>query len=436
MSGQKSISNLLKSVTIVGLGNIGLPLAVLAALKGYKVFGVDIDPLRLEKIRTLDDKAIEPAVVFFLQDQQVIDNLQLQTFVQSKTDFIVMCVNTPVDENFQPNMKIVQDATLALAPFLKVGSVLIIESTTTVGFTRKMSADLEKLTGMVAGKDFFVAYTPERLLPGQAFRELIFNDRVIGGINSKSSDRAMEFYVPMIKGECLRTSAEVAELTKIIENSHRAVEIAFANEVFEIAKELNIDPFDLIELANRHPRVKIANPGIGVGGDCVPVHPHFLKSSLVKGLPDLLDKALKLNQERDSKIIQEVSEVLQSTRLKNVQKKRKPIVLLFGLTYKPNVLDLRNSPALKIAQKLSLMPEIDLRVYDPLIDRSKMMDLGLESLECYSEYKIADVLVFLVAHDKFALFKDIDLSEKVCVDPIGFLRKPQFKSLKKEATVS
>lgn len=434
MSGQKSVKSVLKSVTIIGLGQIGLPLAVLAALRGYKVHGVDIDSKRLESIRTLDDRAMESALVFFLQDQQVIDNLLLQESIQSKTDFFVVCVNTPLGENKLVNLSILEAATLSIVPFLKVGSVIIIESTVTVGFTRNISLKLEKLSGMKAGKDFYVAYTPERLLPGQAFRELIFNDRIIGGISEASSTRAMEFYTPMIKGECFLTTAETAELSKIVENCHRAVQIAFANEIADVAKELNIDPFSLIDLANRHPRVKIASPGIGVGGDCVPVHPYFLQNSLSGGLPSLISKALTVNVEQESKVANLILREINT--LRSTIKNRKPVVLLLGLTYKPNVLDLRNSPAFRIAKMLLSTPNIDLRVYDPLIDSMKILELGFESLSCFSQYKMADIIVFLVAHDKFAPFKEVDLSGKVCIDPIGFLRKTHLSVLKKELSTN
>lgn len=428
-NGHKSLKNLDKSVTIVGLGKIGLPLAVLSALRGYRVFGIDVSVEQLEKIRDLDQNTIEPTVSFFLQDQQVIDNLSFHEKIVEKTDFFVICVQTFLDENKKICTTFVEQAIFDLIPFLKIGCTIILESSVQVGFTRRIAQIIEANTNLKIGIDIYLAYSPERLLPGQAFKELIFNDRIIGGYSEICSSRAGEFFLPMAKGEVFLTTLETAELCKIAENTFRAVQIALANQIDDVCRRVGVDTFTLLELASKHPRVKFVQPGIGVGGDCVPVHPYFLKES-IEDFPALIDVALRVNEDRTMQIVKDISLEIHEFLL--VKSKKNPIVLVLGLTYKPNVMDLRNSPALKIAQELSKIGNIYLKVYDPFVEINVIHDAGLESLTCFSEYKSADILVFLVGHDKFVVFREVDLSGKWCIDPIGFLRKNHTEIVKRE----
>jgi UDP-N-acetyl-D-mannosaminuronic acid dehydrogenase len=430
MNEQYSSGDLPKNVTVLGLGQIGLPLVVLAALRSYKVYGVDIDLSRLEKIRVLDEKSIEGTVGFFLQDERVTANLQLSSTIQQSTEFFVICVPTFLDVNKKPVLELVEQCCLSLVPFIKAGATIIIESTVPIGFTRKMGQRLEKETGLILEENLFVAYSPERLFPGQAFKELVFNDRVVGGVGEKSSAKAMDFYIPLIKGSVVTTNAETAELVKITENSHRLVQIAFANQTAELAKSIGIDPFTLISLANRHPRVDIASPGIGVGGDCVPIHPLFLQEAPVGHLPSIIKESLNINEQQEVLVIKDI--LLAVDQLKTTLKKRKPKVLLLGLTYKANVSDVRNSPAVRIAKKLAREESLSLHVYDPMLDPKQILDLELEGLDSFTEHKKMDLLVFLVAHSKFASLREISLPKGRYVDPIGFLRRCELATPQKE----
>jgi len=434
MKDQNNANTLSKSVTVLGLGQIGLPIVVLAALRGFKVFGVDINPDRLDKIKSLDENGMESALSFFLQDEQVINNLHLSVKIEVATNYFVISVPTYFNQSDQLVLSHVQDCCISIAPFLQLGSVVIIESTVPVGFTRKMAVMLEKMSGLTLDRDLFVAYSPERLMPGQAFKELVFNDRVIGGVGERSTAQAMSFYLLLIKGSLFATTAETAELTKITENSHRAVQIAFANQMAEVAKSIGVDPFELINLANKHPRVKIASPGIGIGGDCVPVHPLFLKEDPVGEVPSLVAQALAVNQHKEQLVIKDIYSFAE--RFKNGHKRRKPKILLLGLTYKPNVADVRNSPAIRIAKQLVKDEGLIIKSYDPLLDFSQIEALGLESANCFSEYKNMDLLVFLVAHDKFTSFRELNLPAEKYLDPIGFFKKFKESVLPKEVTLN
>lgn len=420
--GQLSYKNLEKTVTIIGLGVIGLPIAVLSALRGYRVFGVDNNPSRIEKIKNLDETSLEPTVAFFLQDEQVMKNLFFSEKISEKTDFFLISVQTYLDENQKIETSHVEQVFSDLIPFLKIGSTIILESTIPVGFSRKMALFLKEKTGLTPGKDFFLAYSPERILPGQAFKELVFNDRILGGVSENSAERASEFFLPIIKGNVFFTNSETAELCKIIENSYRSVQIALANEIDEVCQALEIETNSLLELANKHPRVNFISPGIGVGGECVPVHPYFLKE-IIGHVPELINTSLILNKNRTKKILTSIESDINNFIKQVSSANKKPTVLLLGLTYKANTSDLRNSPALEIATALLQIKEISLLVHDPHVDSNIIANLGFEKINSFSEYKKADIIIFLVAHDKFSAFKEIDLSEKFCIDYINFLKK-------------
>jgi UDP-N-acetyl-D-mannosaminuronic acid dehydrogenase len=326
----------------------------------------------------------------------------------------------------------VYDCCRSIIPFLTKGSVVIIESTVPVGCSRKIAEFLEKESALKLEVDLFVACSPERLMPGQAFKELVFCDRVIGGMGQASSQLAVDFYSPLIKGSLFQTSLETAELVKITENSHRAVQIAFANQMSNLAKSVGVDPFELVRLANKHPRVNVAMPGIGIGGDCVPVHPLFLKEEPVGYLPSIVEQALEINRYQEELVVADILNM--ADRLK--QKRRKLKVLILGLTYKPNVADIRNSPAIRISQTLSSTDKFTLKVFDPYLEDAQFEKLGLSSIACLSEHKNMDLIIFLVGHDKFAQLKELNLSADKYYDPIGFFQKTKDAILEKESTVN
>lgn len=269
-------------------------------------------------------------------------------------------------------------------------------------------------------------------MPGQAFKDLVFCDRVLGGVGPTSSQLAVNFYSPLIKGSLFQTSLETAELVKITENSHRAVQIAFANQMSNLAKSVGVDPFELVRLANKHPRVNVAMPGIGIGGDCVPVHPLFLKEEPVGYLPSIVSQALEINQHQEQLVVDDVLRV--AGELKN--KRRKLKVLILGLTYKPNVADIRNSPAIRISKQLASTNKFALKVFDPYLEDAQIEKLGLSSISCISEHKNMDLIILLVGHDKFTQLKDLNLSVDKYYDPIGFFQKTKDVILEKESTVN
>jgi UDP-N-acetyl-D-mannosaminuronic acid dehydrogenase len=231
----------------------------------------------------------------------------------------------------------------------------------------------------------------------------------------------VDFYKPLIKGEIFKTDAETAELTKIVENSHRAVQIAFANQIAEFAKSVNINPFTLIELANKHPRVNIAQPGIGVGGDCIPTHPHFLKIGSKLGVPSLIQLSLENNINKEQVVFHEILTKIED--LKNTLNKPAISTLILGLTYKPNVFEITNSPAIRIARQLSAEESVLIKVYDPFLSEQQITNLGFQYSNAKTEYTNFDLLVFLVAHDKFSFFKNINFKSINYFDPIGYLRE-------------
>ncbi len=419
------------NVCVVGLGHIGLPLAILAALKGHHVAGVDISKERLDQIRSMDEKSFEPSIGFFLQDEQVIKNLHLFDAVPGKFDYFVICVPSSVDQDNNFDDRAVRSALESIKKHIKYGTTVIIESTLPVGYTRKYAQMLEDGCGLKLNKEFFVAYSPERILPGHSFRELIFNDRIIGGTSDASASKAMDFYYGIIKGQIFLTDAESAEMTKIVENSHRLVEIAFANQIALTCKRLSLDPEIIIELANRHPRVKILSPGIGVGGECIPVHPKMLYASGLTELPSLINDALTINLNQEKIVVGQVLRICDQMR--NEGKYSSPRILFFGLSYKQNVKDLRNAPAINIVRDMQNVCGIEIKVFDPLLSKEEIKDLGFCSIDSLAEYKWANFIVFLVGHDAFLPIKDINFGDRKVFDPINFLAKKNKENTKKFA---
>ena len=277
----------MKTISIVGLGYIGLPTGIVAALSGYKVFGFDIDSKKVESINSGDPLILEKGIKEKLTTVLKKNSFKSFDSLQSADCFIIS-VPTPFlkqDINItdkKADLSYVFDASKNIASVLKKGDLVILESTVPVGTTLKVAEFLEKESGLISSKDFFVAHCPERVLPGRIFEELVFNDRIVGGVCKESGLLAKEFYSKFVDGYIYITDHKTAEMVKLVENSHRDVNIAFANEVSSMAKKSNIDPFKVIELANKHPRVNILNPGCGVGGHCIAVDPWFLIQTFPK----------------------------------------------------------------------------------------------------------------------------------------------------------
>lgn len=418
----------MQKICIMGLGYIGLPTAIIAAEHGFDVVGFDIDAHRVDRINNYDPVIQEPESIERLQPL-IASGAFRATTVLEPADCFLVAVPTPFKEEKKADISYVMAATDAIAAVLKHHDVVIVESTVPVGTTDMCAEVLEKKTGLKAGQDFFVAHCPERVLPGKIFYELVNNPRIIGGINHASVNQAKKFYKQFVKGQLYLTNATTAEMVKLVENSSRDVAIAFANQVASMAYAMRLDPFEVIALANKHPRVTILNPSCGVGGHCIAVDPWFL----VETFPEqsqLLQSARIVN---DTKPLQVVS--LTRSWIQEWQERNEgiPTVLVLGLTYKADVDDMRESPALAIAQKLQKYSDINLLVAEPNVAQTTLETLFNDAVVSLQEgIDRADIIICLVPHKQF---KDIDHSfirTKKVLDFCGLMYKPHVENDEQE----
>lgn len=399
----------------MGLGYIGLPTAIVAAEHGFDVVGFDIDAERVKRINNSDPVIDEPEVYERLKP--LVSSQQLHaTTVLEASDCFVIAVPTPFKEEKKADLSFVYQATRSLIPVLKKGDVVILESTIPVGTTDYCAQLLQQETGMQAGTDFFVAHCPERVLPGRIFYELIYNARIIGGINQESMNQAKKFYKQFVKGSLYLTNATAAEMVKLVENSSRDVAIAFANQVAAMAYSIGLDPFEIIELANKHPRVKLLNPSCGVGGHCIAVDPWFLVETFPEQ-SELLKTARVVNDAKPHQVVACVRSWVAEWKKKN---NKKPTVLALGLTYKADVNDLRESPALEIAHHLAQENELDLLVCEPHVEKEILTKtIGDRSIDLQEGVAAADIIVCLVHHSHFKKLDQGALATKKILDFCG-----------------
>lgn len=376
----------------MGLGYIGLPTAIIAAEHGIEVIGVDINP----QVVDMTNKGIIHIVEPGLQElcRQMVDNGRLKASTQPEvSDVYLIVVPTPFKGNHEPDISYVETATRAVIPLLKEGDLFVIESTSPVGTTDKMTQLIFSLRPELKGK-LFIAYCPERVLPGNVIYELVHNDRVIGGIDKASTEKAIAFYSRFVKGRLHRTNAKTAEMCKLTENSSRDVQIAFANELSLICDKASIDVWELIELANKHPRVNILQPGAGVGGHCIAVDPYFITADFPYE-SQLIAKAREINNYKAFWCAEKIENAMLKFEL---QHQRKPVVAMMGLAFKPNIDDLRESPAKYITTKvMQSHNDADILVVEPNVHEHKVF-----KLTDYKEaYQKADIVAFMVKHDPF-----------------------------------
>ena len=338
-------------------------------------------------------------------------------------DCFIITVPTPINTEQKVDLSYVLTATKSIAKKLKRGNLVLLESTVPVGTTKKLARLLEKETGLKASKDFYLAHCPERVLPGKIVKELISNDRIIGGICPRSSQLATDFYKTFVTGDCYQTDDKTAEMVKLVENSSRDVQIAFANQVAGMCEQASIDPFTVIELANKHPRVNLLQPGCGVGGHCIAVDPWFL----IEGFPEqtkLLKTARETNDAKPDKVVENV--LKQASTLASAfskSKKQKPTVLAMGLTFKPDVDDMRESPALQIAQALSKHDNLNLLVCEPNISSEKLTSLGFKNIVTIENgLEQAEIILALVPHTPFKKIDQSNLKNKIVIDPCGLFK--------------
>jgi UDP-N-acetylglucosamine 2-epimerase (non-hydrolysing) len=417
-----------KKVVVVGLGYIGLPTALVSVEHGLEVVGVDIDAERVEKINAGMQVIYEPEVYEKLQLALQSGHFKAQSTLES-ADYIIVAVPTPCTKK-KAELSYVFAATESIASVVTKGATIILESTVPVGTTKKMAEILSKKTGLIIGQDFFVAHCPERVLPGKIFHELIENDRVIGGVTPACAQKAQEFYEHFVRGAMYRTNAEAAEMVKLVENSSRDVQIAFANQVGAMAYAQGLDPYEIIELANKHPRVNILKPSCGVGGHCIAVDPWFLIETYPQQT-QLLQSARDINDKKPLQVIAAVCSAVEAFEKQYGNKFC--TVAVMGLTYKADVDDLRESPALIIAKRLQEYADIKLLVCEPHVRREKLEPLfGTACKSATEAIEQADIVLFLVPHTRFkALDKKILYNKKV-MDVCGLLYKSKLTQEDKE----
>lgn len=376
----------------VGLGYIGLPTAIVAARNGVSVTGVDINPDIVNKTNNGQLHLVEPGLEDMLKECIREKTLTASlTPVDSDAFFIV--VPTPFKNDHQPDISFVEAATASVIPLLKEGNLFVLESTSPVGTTEKMRDLIFSRRPELQDK-IYIAYCPERVLPGNVIEELIHNDRVIGGINEKSTEKAMEFYSLFVRGQLHKTDCRTAEMCKLTENSSRDVQIAFANELSLICDKSGINVWNLIELANKHPRVNILQPGCGVGGHCIAVDPYFITSDF-PAESKLIAQAREINNYKPLWCAEKIRNTMLRFELDN---HRKPCVAMMGLAFKPDIDDLRESPAKSItANVMQQCNDADILVVEPNISSNKVF-----KLTDYKEaYEKADIVAMLVAHKPF-----------------------------------
>ncbi len=397
---------------MMGLGYIGLPTAALLAKYKIKIHGVDINQNVVDTINRGEIHIVEPELKDYVKSA-VKDGFLKASTKPDLSDVYVIVVPTPFKGDHEPDITYVEAATKAIIPLLKADDLYIIESTSPVGTTEKMRNLIYNERPELTGK-LFMAYCPERVLPGNVMYELENNDRVIGGIDDESTENAVAFYKTFVKAEIHKTNARTAEMCKLTENSSRDVQIAFANELSLICDKAGINVWELIRLANKHPRVNILQPGSGVGGHCIAVDPWFIVSDFPLE-SKLIGTAREINNYKAFWCAEKIKNAKLEFELKNG---RKPKVACMGLAFKPNIDDLRESPAKYITQKV--MQDInneDMYVVEPNIEDHKVFKLT----NYKDAYKNADIVAFLVNHSEFGELEY--RNEKVILDFCGVFKK-------------
>ncbi len=416
-------------ICTVGLGYIGLPTAAMLASRGHEVIGLEVNEEVVTSINAGQAHFQEPDLQMLLT--AAVDTKRLRaTTTPEAADYFMIAVPTPIKAGGAPDMSYVESAARTIAPVLAKGNVVILESTSPVGSTERLAQIFDEMRPDLAipryrdeenAADIALCHCPERILPGQMLRELVANDRIIGGLTENCAREAAKLYQSFVMGTCYITDARVAELAKLSENAYRDVNIAFANELSIICDRLGVDVWQVIQLANQHPRVNILQPGAGVGGHCIAVDPWFI----VDSAPDearLIRMAREVNDNKPRRVVGQVAKLAERFKV--------PTVACYGITYKPDVDDVRESPALEITEAIAGIEGAQVLVVEPNLEAlpAALGDKGNVRLVSSDEAReAADITVFLVAHRQFKrLDADLYLSKAV-VDPTGMFttRKPK-----------
>ena len=412
-----------KTVSVIGLGYIGLPTAAMFASRKVNVIGVDVNQQAVDTINEGKIHIVEPDLDMLVSAAVTAGYLKATTTPEPADAFLI-AVPTPFKGDYEPDLSYIESAAKSIAPVLKKGDLVVLESTSPVGATEQMAEwiaearpDLNIPTRTTDNgqrtTELYIAHCPERVLPGHVVRELVENDRVIGGINQASSEKAIELYKTFVMAECIVTNARTAEMAKLTENASRDVSIAFANELSMVCDKLDINVWELISLANRHPRVNILQPGPGVGGHCIAVDPWFIVSKTPEEAK-LIHQARVINDNKPAWVIEKVKEKVEQFLSDHPAKERKDVtVACFGLAFKPDIDDLRESPALQITRELINTIGTNIIAVEPNVEciREDFELVNLDAAFCN-----ADIYVLLVDHYQFKKFKP---ATKYVVDTKG-----------------
>lgn len=405
-----------QTISVIGLGYIGLPTATVFAARQRKVIGVDVNQHAVDIINQGNIHIVEPDLDMLVH-AAVSQGFLRATIKPEPADAFLIAVPTPFKEDKRPDLSYIEAAAQAIAPVLQKGNLVVLESTSPVGATEQMAAwlaaarpDLSFPQQKNELSDIRVAHCPERVLPGHVLRELVENDRIIGGMTAKCSAAAQSLYELFVRGRCIVTDARTAEMCKLTENSFRDVNIAFANELSIICDEIGVNVWELINLANRHPRVNILQPGPGVGGHCIAVDPWFI----VDAAPEkarIIRTAREVNDSKPHFVVDRIKQA--ASRFKD------PVVACLGLSFKANIDDLRESPAMEIVETLIREKVATILAVEPHIKGLPSHLAGAEHLDAKSALKKADIVVLLVDHNEFYGI-DIDLLQsKIVIDSRG-----------------
>lgn len=407
-----------KHICVIGLGYIGLPTAATFAAHGVKVTGVDVNPHAVDMINQGKVHIVEPDLDALVRDVVAQQKLSAQ-LTPTAADAYIVAVPTPFKDNHEPDLKYIESAAKALAPHLVKGSLVILESTSPVGATEQMAVWLSEARPDLtfpqqAGEqaDILVAHCPERVLPGKVLQELISNDRIVGGMTPRCSQASIDLYKVFVKGDCIETNARTAEMCKLTENSFRDVNIAFANELSIICEKLDINVWELIKLANRHPRVNILQPGPGVGGHCIAVDPWFIVSKTPEQAR-LIRTAREVNDSKPEWVIDQVKIKIAEFLQANPEKTIKDVTIAcYGLAFKPDIDDLRESPALEITKKLAEQGLNILAVESNIAELPEKMPSNVKLIDLEDNQQ-ADIHLILVDHKEFKVFNFSQISNVI-----------------------
>ncbi len=406
-----------KTISVIGLGYIGLPTAAIIASRGVNVIGVDVSQNAVDTINQGKIHIVEPDLDIVVRSVVQTGNLKATTNPEPADAFMI-AVPTPFKENHQPDLSYIEAAAKAISPILEKGNLVVLESTSPVGTTEKLATWLAQarpdLSFPLNGNDdtdINIAYCPERVLPGYVLQELVSNDRVVGGLTSECAKRAVTLYELFVKGDCLKTNARTAEMAKLTENSFRDVNIAFANELSLICDTLNINVWELIKLSNRHPRVNILNPGPGVGGHCIAVDPWFIVSSD----PDnakIIRTAREVNDNKPHYVVERVKKV--------ADRFKEPVIACLGLSFKADIDDFRESPAVEIVKVLAKSSIGQILAVEPNIKKLPLeLEINVKKTDVNEAILRADIILLLVDHKEFKKIHPEKLHGCIIIDTRG-----------------